>query len=177
MNQIGFYVNMLALRNQLNKGQGFREVLKIVNQNTLEAFEHHVYPFDRLVHELKAVKDLSRNPLFDVVVSFGNAPGLPGNNKTPNTKKENHDHDLLESGHQDSKHDLRLRFVERGLKIIVHIRYNPQLFKKERIMVIRERFISLINDIISNVDKKIEDLSFTIEMEKKLPGNKFTGGL
>jgi iturin family lipopeptide synthetase B len=177
MNQLGFYVNMLALRNQLKKGQGFRDVLKIVNDNTREALEHHVYPFDRLVHELKAVKDLSRNPLFDVVVAFDNADNQPGNTDNPNTKKQNHDHYLLESGHQDSKHDLRLRFSERGLNIIVHIHYNPQLFKKERIMVIRERFISLITDIVSNGDKKIEDLSFTTRMEKKLPGKKFSGGL
>ncbi|HLP59141.1 MAG TPA: amino acid adenylation domain-containing protein, partial [Candidatus Deferrimicrobium sp.] len=159
-NQIGFYVNMLPLRNKLKKGQSFREVLQMVNRSTLEALEHQVYPFDRLVHELKTAKDMGRNPLVDVVVSFVNADDQTTNTKSPDSNGTNGGDDLLESGAEASKHDLRLRFIERGDALTVHIRYNPRLFKKERILVIKERFVSLINDIISNVDKEIDNLNF-----------------
>ncbi|HLP57697.1 MAG TPA: condensation domain-containing protein, partial [Candidatus Deferrimicrobium sp.] len=166
-NQIGFYVNMLPLRNKLKKDQGFRDVLQMVSRSTLEALEHQVYPFDRLVHELKAVKDMGRNPLVDVVVSFINAGIQRGNAKKPDSKETNGGDDLLESGTEPSKHDLIISFLDQGNRIGVQFRYNPQLFKKERIMIMKERFVSLINDIISNVDKEIDNLNFLVVYKKK----------
>jgi non-ribosomal peptide synthetase component F len=166
-NQIGFYVNMLPLRNNLKKGQCFREVLQMVNRSTLEALEHQVYPFDRLVHELKAVKDMGRNPLVDVVVSFISADNQRGNTKSPDANETNDGDDLLESGTDASKHDLIFGFLDQGNRIRVQFRYNPQLFKKERILIIKERFVSLINDIVSNVDKEIDNLNFLVMYKKK----------
>jgi len=164
-NQIGFYINMLALRNKLEKTQSFREILQTVKYNTLEAFEHQVYPFDQLVQELNITRDLSHNPLFDVVVTT----------VTEHYQPENID-DILESGLGTSKHDLRFRFIDQENQIAVHIQYNPELFKKERIMIIRERLIGLMTSIISNIDEKIDNLGFQTEFEKKQSKNKFKGG-
>ncbi len=164
-NQIGFYINMLALRNKLTKTQSFREILQTVKYNTLEAFEHQVYPFDQLVQELNIKRDLSHNPLFDVVVTT----------VTEHYQPENSD-DILESGLGTSKHDLRFRFIDQESQIAVHIQYNPELFKKERIMIIRERLIGLMTSIISNIDEKIDNLGFQTEFEKKQTKNKFKGG-
>jgi hypothetical protein len=164
-NQIGFYVNMLALRNSLRGDQTFREVLQMVNRSTLEAFEHQVYPFDRLVHELKIVKDPGRNPLVDVVVGFDSADEKPGNNDESG--------DLFESGEEAGKHDLRLRFIDRGARIMVQIRHNSQLFMNLRLIIIKERLINLMMDIIANVDKEIDDFIFMSESEMDKSGNKF----
>jgi tyrocidine synthetase-3 len=168
-NQIGFYVNMLPLRNRLQGRQSFAEVLRMVNGSTLEALEHQVYPFDRLVHELKAAKDMSRSPLVDVVVGFVNA-----DNQTENTDSPE---DFPESGTEASKHDLRLRFSDQGNRVMLQLRYNPQLFKKERIIGMKKRLIGLVTDIVSNVDKEIHDLHFALDTGKKMPGKKFSGGL
>ncbi|MGE5343416.1 MAG: amino acid adenylation domain-containing protein [Candidatus Omnitrophota bacterium] len=175
-NQIGFYVNMLALRNQLTKGQSFRDVLEMVKRSTLEAFEHQVYPFDRLVHELKAVKDLSRHPLFDVVVILRNPMNAPEQVNLRTLPEANRDDEWVENGVEASKFDLGLGFTDQGDQIIAHFRYNAQLFKRERIMLIRERFIGLMTDIVSHLDKEIDDLMFTSEAEKGKPKNKFKGG-
>ncbi len=176
-NQIGFYVNMLALRNTLKKGDTFRDVLQTVNRSTLEAIEHQVYPFDLLVHELKLVKDMSRSPLVDVVVSFVNADNQTGNTNGLNSQETDGIDDSLENGDEVSRHDLRLYFSDRGDQITAEFRYNPRLFKKERIIGMKERFIGLVTDIVSNVDKEIDDLHFVLSMEKKKPGKKFSGGI
>jgi amino acid adenylation domain-containing protein len=175
-NQIGFYVNMLALRNRLNKEQSFREVLQAVKRSTLEAFDHQLYPFDLLIHDLNLVRDLSHNPLFDVVVT-----AIAENNRLEyieesSGRKENDADDSFESGAAASKYDFRLRFREKAGQIVVHIQYNPELFKKVRIMMIRERFINLITDIVSNIDKKIENFNLMTELEQKKPKNTFKGG-
>ena len=46
----------------------FGNFLTDVRATVLDAFAHDEVPFERLVHEVQARRDLSRNPLFDVMV-------------------------------------------------------------------------------------------------------------
>ena len=69
---IGFFINTLALRSQLNPEQGFRALLKQVKQTTLAAYNHQDLPFEQLVEHLKLARDLSRSPLFQVMLVLQN---------------------------------------------------------------------------------------------------------
>lgn len=71
-NQIGFYVNTLALRTQFEGSDKFIDLLQQVKELTLGAYEHQMYPFDELVDSLKLTRDLSRNALFDVLIVLQN---------------------------------------------------------------------------------------------------------
>ena len=46
--QIGFYINTLPLRDQVNPAASFSELLRGVRATTLAAFDHQAYPFDYL---------------------------------------------------------------------------------------------------------------------------------
>lgn len=71
-NQIGFYVNTLALRNKVNSTDSFDRLFSRVKQTTLEAYQHQEYPFDRLVDELNLPIDTGRHPVFDVMFVLQN---------------------------------------------------------------------------------------------------------
>ena len=79
---VGMVVNTLVLRATLSGGMRFGELLEQVRSTTLETHLYQDLPFEKLVERLQPERDLSRNPLFQVLFSFHDAPvpdlELPG---------------------------------------------------------------------------------------------------
>jgi len=71
---IGCFVNMLVLRTTVDGDWSFTELLTQVRQTALEAYDHQELPFERVVDAVNAPRDLSRNPLFQVVFNLLNTP-------------------------------------------------------------------------------------------------------
>ena len=65
---IGFFVNILVLRNDLRGNPTLREVCSRARETALAAYTHQDLPFDRVVDSVNPVRSLARNPLFQVVV-------------------------------------------------------------------------------------------------------------
>ncbi|MGO3326947.1 amino acid adenylation domain-containing protein [Gordonia sp. (in: high G+C Gram-positive bacteria)] len=70
---IGMFVNTLALRTSVDKNAAFSDLLSIVRERDLEAFDNADVPFDRLVTELNPARSSSGQPYFDVSVALEDA--------------------------------------------------------------------------------------------------------
>jgi len=86
---IGFFVNTLALRVDLDRSLSARALIAQTRQMALEAFAHQEVPFDRLVEELNPPRQMARSPIFQAMFVWQNVSpaqaALPGLSLTPLT--------------------------------------------------------------------------------------------
>ena len=71
-NTIGMFTNSVVLRNHPVGTKTFTAFLEEVKRRSLEAFTHQAYPYEELVRQLDAQRDISHNPIFDVMFSYEN---------------------------------------------------------------------------------------------------------
>ncbi|MFD0275028.1 amino acid adenylation domain-containing protein [Kitasatospora sp. NPDC127111] len=69
---VGMFVNVLALPARLGGDPSFAELLRRTRETCLEAYAHQELPFAQLVTELKVPRDVTRPPVFQVVLAVQN---------------------------------------------------------------------------------------------------------
>jgi microcystin synthetase protein McyC len=159
-NQIGFYVNTLALRTLLPETGNFQEVLREVTNTCLDAYEYGDYPFDKLVSTLDLERDLLRNPLFDVMFSL-----LSKDSKTeleiPGLKFE--DYPLQP---RMAQFDLGWSFFDNGKQLYLGIEYEPKLFRPETITRMLDHFLEIVQSVLAQPDCLLSKINLLTPAER-----------
>ncbi|HEX2205126.1 MAG TPA: amino acid adenylation domain-containing protein [Longimicrobium sp.] len=64
---VGFFVNSLPLRIEVDSADSFRALVRRVREVVLEAQAHQELPFERLVEAVRPGREAGRNPIFQVM--------------------------------------------------------------------------------------------------------------
>jgi gramicidin S synthase 2/tyrocidine synthetase-3 len=169
---IGLFLKTLALRNFPNGRKTFNGFLAEVRERTLKAFENQDYCFEDLVHTLDVRRDISRNPLFDVLINFYNfeEKALPADASETKASDSNLNQILAKYGSDIAHNDLVLYVEQTGENLLLSLEYCTKLFKQETI----ERFIRYFHEItaciIENDTIKLEDIQISHELIKSESG-------
>ncbi|MEM9822591.1 MAG: condensation domain-containing protein, partial [Bacteroidota bacterium] len=161
--QIGCYVNALALRTQIDQEDHFDRLLSKVKTTILNAFQHQAYPFDELVAELNLKRDQSRAPLFDVVVSFNKPVGKTGGKTLANTiQLQNYDWGTATM----SRFDMELVYEQtsEGLELI--LTYNTAIYTEVFVKALGEHLEVLLAAVLEKPKKVLHQLEYLSPTEK-----------
>ncbi|MGE5343535.1 MAG: amino acid adenylation domain-containing protein [Candidatus Omnitrophota bacterium] len=170
---IGMFVNTLALRGFPCASKPFGLFLQEVKDTALNGFRNQDYPFEDLVEKIGLTRDMSRNPLFDVMFSLHNendpldrGTGFSHQGIHSNTDTENDTLSVYQAS--PAKFDLTFHVVENAGRVNFYLVYAAKLFKPET----AERFLVYLEKIITQVsfhpDMLIHEIEIITENEREM---------
>lgn len=160
--QIGFYVNTLALRNTIQPENSFYQTLNQIKQVTLEAYEHQMYPFDRLIEDLSIPRDSGRSPIFEVMLTLQNIGDR-------HEKRQTEESDAIEDlGKSKAKFDLSVSFEELGDHLSFIITYNTDVYEYSMVSQLMIHFKSLLKVLLEAPDVKVANVDYLSKAEKDM---------
>ncbi|MEH2267588.1 MAG: amino acid adenylation domain-containing protein [Nostoc sp.] len=155
---IGLFVNVLVLRTDLSGDLSFQELLARVKSTALEAYVHQDLPFEKLVEELQPNRDLSYNPLFQVMFVLQNVP-------ISNPRLSDVSVTYQEGYNGTSKFDLTLFMEDSEQGLVATCEYNTDLFNADTITRMLGHFQTLLGSIVSDPQQRITDLQLLTPSE------------
>lgn len=174
-NQLGLFVNTLPLLSTIERNLSFKEYLKHISAHSFEAFEHQEFPLDLIIEESDLKRDISRNFLFDVMMVLQNTALGDGTIDMINQhgfKLYLLDKYLYEDAHCEkadfsAKFDLTFNFSMDSINgHYLEIEYRTKLFKKSSVQNFYSYFKYIIEQVIANTDKKIDQIELVNDSEK-----------
>ncbi len=148
---IGFFLNTLVLRVSLADELTFEDLLRRVKEVCLGAYAHQDMPFERLVQELAPERDMSRSPLFQVILNLQNTPkeaaGVPG------LKLRRMGVDAV-----STKADLTLIMAEGPSGLTGMLAYSTDIFEGATIERLLRQLVTLLEGVVEDPARRLRDL-------------------
>ncbi|WP_071189193.1 condensation domain-containing protein [Trichormus sp. NMC-1] len=158
-NLIGFFINTLVFRSDFSSNPSFRELLKQIRAVALDAYTHQDLPFEKLVEELKPERNLSYNPLFQVMFILQNAPIPTVDNSELTWQPEEVDIGT-------SKFDLKLSLWESDKGINGSFEYKTDLFAATTIKRMVSHYKLILQTVIENPDIQVHKLINIVQQQQ-----------
>ncbi|QUI23832.1 amino acid adenylation domain-containing protein [Vallitalea pronyensis] len=150
-NLVGMFVNTVIMINQPISDLTFKTFLQEVKTNCLHAFENQDYQFETLVEKLNLERDISRNPIFDVLfvmqnmdISLEEDPCLQ--------------YELLDFKDNITKFDLILEIKKIEETLCCNFLYCTDLFREDTINTMIEHFSNILDSVLEAPDIHISDI-------------------
>ncbi|MBL4704059.1 MAG: amino acid adenylation domain-containing protein, partial [Flavobacteriales bacterium] len=150
--QIGYYLNTLALRSRFDHNYSFGQLLATIKEVTLKAYQYQAFPFDELIGSLSLKHDLSRSALFDVSVVLQNTDLTPANGKEATALNNVEVSGFESEGNQNSKFDLSFTYEEIDGQLYTTLVYNSDIYSNEyaeRMLVHLKNFFATVTQEVS----------------------------
>src|SRR5579875_2474896 len=155
---IGFFVNTLVLRTDLSGDPSLREVLGRVREVALAAYSHQDMPFEKLVETLQPTRDMSHNPLVQVMIQLLSVP------IHPHKLADLHSSVLLvEKG--TTQFDLSLDIVEEAGELAIWAEYSTDLFEATTIERMLKHYQRVLDLLVQQPEQRLSAFSLLDEQE------------
>ena len=158
---IGLFVNTLIMCTDLGENPTVLDALHAIQESCVGAYGNAGLPLEKLVDELSPERDLSRNPLFQVMFGFGNQmPGaasarLPGLNI-----------DQIPIDNRTAKLDLSL-LLEEHETVQGDFEYCTDLFRPETVARMARHYRRVLEWMIAHAENPVSELDLMEPDERR----------
>ncbi|MCG7491884.1 condensation domain-containing protein, partial [Vibrio sp. Of14-4] len=145
-NLIGFFVNMLVLRQQHDDEASFVDILTQSKRIALDAFNHQQTPFEKVVERINPARDISYHPMFQVMLAVQN-------NQSSDLDLDGLSFSDVEIKSNNAKFDLSLNVEENESGLSLSWEYSTDLFNRASIENLANSFTLLLEAMTENPER------------------------
>ncbi len=156
---IGHCLNFLPTRSRLNSNGSFNDFAGQIKKTVLDAYDRQNYTFGSLIKKLKLPRDTSRLPLVSVMFNIDKA-GL--DRLTFNGLKL----EVETNAKRFVNFDIFFNLIQTDSDLEVECEYNTDLFERATIQRWLSHFETLVQSIIDNPAKSLDELALLNEADR-----------
>ncbi len=149
---IGFFVNMLVQREQLDVDQSIFVLFEQVHQHLSEAQRYQDLPFEKLVEELKVERDASRHPLFQITFTVESFDKALAKHLNKIGKIED-----ISNIHSVTRFDLECFMDDSETEISGKLLYSSSLYEHATISRMVHHYKNILEQIVTEQEKALKD--------------------
>ncbi|MDE6019966.1 MAG: amino acid adenylation domain-containing protein, partial [Ruminococcus sp.] len=162
---LGMFVNTLAMRGRPEGNKTFNEFLQEIKETCIKAYENQEYPFEELVEAVGVQRDMSRNPLFDVMLTMQNneITSINFNNVSVGGVETS------ENAKTVAKFDLSFDIIEIDGQFLISLEFCTKLYKHSTARLILQHLSEVLKRITDNSNIKLKNVDMlTAEEYRKI---------
>lgn len=162
MNTIGFFVNTLAIKSEINFQESYLNNLLTVSNNVLEAYDHQVLPFQIILNNLTIDKENGRLPVFQTFFSYQDVSNREA-------VLDGHKYSQINVDKQSVHTELDLWIKSSPNKTEGAFEFDIDLFNEKTVSNIKDHFLNILHSILKNgVNQTLNDIKINKSIEDKL---------
>jgi amino acid adenylation domain-containing protein len=158
-NVVGFFVRTVAVPVDLSGDPTFREALRRVRREVVEAFSCRDAPFEMVVRELHPERDPSRHPVFQVFFHFASRPTRP-------LVMSQMSWEVRRLHNGTSKFDLSLLVEEEADALAFCFEYNTDVLEAATVKRMAGHFQMLVEEVSAEPDRCLSAIPLTTVPEQ-----------
>ena len=153
---IGVFINLLPMRAKLQPVSSFRQLLRETRDLTIDGLKHQSVPFQHIVQDALADRDVGVNPLLQAFFVFEN---FPFESRTASDVVFQPEHVVTAA----TLVDLSLELRESQHEISGFLIFRRDLWEAATIERMAAHFLTLLEGIVADPDRKIGELPLLSE--------------
>jgi len=156
---VGCFINTLVLRTSFDNDPNFIDLIAQTRRTALDAYAHQDVPFEEVVEAVQPRRDMSRNPLFQVMFILQNTPraslSLPELELSP-----------FPGRNHFAKFELQFDMRDLGERLFCQIEYNTDLFDGESVRRLAAHFHTLTAGLIESPERPVRAVAMLDRAER-----------
>ncbi|MCM6778633.1 amino acid adenylation domain-containing protein [Nocardia sp. CDC159] len=149
---VGCFLNTLALRAEVDPEESFTDLVARVGKIVLEAHANQDCPFEKVIAALVPQRDLSRNPLAQVMFNYLNTP-------PPALDMAGVDVAMVDAPRRTAKLDLDLTVDETGGEIKLSLEYSTDLYEADTARRFLRHFAGALATIAADPRRSVGEIT------------------